>query len=116
MPPTSPPGTSRPIVAYLPDLMDRSRVAAVAAELGRELVVSRTPADLVARADEPEATFVVDLSRAGAVEILAALPAGRSFAIAGHVDRELMRAARAAGDVRVLARSAFFASLGELLA
>ena len=96
------------VAAFVPDLMDRSRVAA--AVPGVTFVGS--PADLSA-ADAD--VVVVDLARPGVLEALAGLGAVRSVGFASHVDRELIEAARAAGCGLVLPRSRFFASLGELL-
>ena len=96
------------IAAFVPDLMDRSKVAAAGdvtfvtsvAELGHTL------ADVV----------VVDLSRPGVLEALPALVGKRVIGFASHVDRALLDAARVAGCGEVLARSAFFSRLTELLA
>jgi hypothetical protein len=103
------------IVAFVPDLMDRSRVAAVDGNI--EFVVRA--ADLTERAAESSVRLViVDLSRPGALEAIGKL--GRlgvdTVGFASHVDRSLLEAAEAAGCRRVLARSAFFRRLGELLA
>ena len=98
------------VVAYVPDLMDRSKVAA----LGDVSFVA-DPADLAARAaGEGADVVVVDLTRPGVLEAVAAVDA-RVVGFANHTERELMDAARAAGCDTVLARSAFFSRLGELL-
>jgi hypothetical protein len=102
------------IVAFVPDLMDRSKVAAAAvgrvrfADTPSTLVVSAVDADLV----------VVDLARDG---VLDAIPdvAGLGVRVIGfgrHDDRELLDEAHALGCQQVLARSAFFGRIGELLA
>ena len=96
------------VYAFVPDLMDRSKVVAAVPD-----------AVVVARADAPAAgpgdVVVVALGRAGA-EALAGLVASgaRVVGFASHVDREGIDAARAAG-CEVFARSAFFARVGELL-
>lgn len=104
------------VAAYVPDLMDRSKVAAAAP--GATFVP--TPAALVAAAAEGGAELVVvDLSRPGvldAVAALAATPGVRTIGFGSHVDHELLAAATAAGCREVLPRSRFFAHLGELLA
>ncbi len=102
------------IVAFVPDLMDRSKVAAAAE--GRvhfvaspvELVVAAADADLV----------VVDLGRPAVVDVLAAVVAtgSRVVAFGSHVDRDTLAAAREAGCHEVLARSAFFSDLTTMLA
>jgi hypothetical protein len=96
------------IVAYVPDLMDRSKVAAA----GDVTFVSR-PADL-AVAGEGADVVVVDLTRPGVVEVVGDLR-GRVIGFANHTSRDVMAAARAAGCEQVLARSEFFARLDELL-
>lgn len=99
------------IVAYVPDLMDRSKVAAA----GDVSFVSR-PADLAGASADAEAELVVvDLTRPGVVDALAGLGDRRVIGFANHTSRDAMAAARAAGCEQVLARSEFFARLDELL-
>ncbi len=98
------------VVAYVPDLMDRSRVAAAAKAITfvndlAQLATAAAGADLV----------VVDLTRPGVLEAVATL-SGPVIGFANHTERELMDSARKAGCTTVLARSAFFSRLGELLA
>jgi len=100
----------RRVVAYVPDLMDRSRVASATKDITfvsdlAALPVAAEEADLV----------VVDLTRAGVLEIVPTL-AGPVIGFANHTERELMDSARSAGCTTVLARSAFFSRLNELLA
>jgi hypothetical protein len=100
--------TPHRIVAYVPDLMDRSKVAAA----GDVTFVSR-PADLAGASDAAD-VVVVDLTRPGVVDVLEGL-SGRVIGFANHTSRDVMAAARAAGCEEVLARSEFFARLDELL-
>ena len=95
------------IVAFVPDLMDRSRIGAA----GASIVWAPTPAAL-AGADAD--LIVVDLSRPGVLDALPGLK-GPVVGFASHVDRDLRAAARAAGCDQVLTRSAFFSRLGEIL-
>ena len=97
------------IVAYVPDLMDRSKVAAA----GDCIFVSR-PADLAALSPSAD-VVVVDLTRPGVVDVLTDVQ-GRVIGFANHTARDVMEAARAAGCEQVLPRSDFFARLDELLA
>ena len=97
------------IAAYVPDLMDRSKVAAAA---GDEVTFARTPADLAGMGAD---LVVVDLARPGVLEALPGLGGARTIGFASHVDRDLAAAAEAAGCGEVLARSRFFSSLAELL-
>ncbi|MDQ3641983.1 MAG: isocitrate lyase/phosphoenolpyruvate mutase family protein [Actinomycetota bacterium] len=97
------------VVAYVPDLMDRSKVAAA----GDCIFVPR-PADLAPLSAEAD-VVVVDLTKPGVVDVLAGLDA-RIIGFANHTSREVMDAARAAGCEQVLPRSDFFARIDELLA
>jgi hypothetical protein len=95
------------VVAFVPDLMDRSRCGALGARFVRE---SAELADLVA--DDAD-VVVVDLSRAPAAVVAAEL-AGRGIRVVGfapHVQDDLRATAAAAGVV-VLARSRFFSPAG----
>ena len=95
------------IVAFVPDLMDRSKVAAAG-----DVTFLNSAAQLSGiRAD----TVVVDLGRPGVIEALPSIDSDRIVGFASHVDRVLMDAARAAGCTEVLARSAFFSRLPQLL-
>ena len=98
----------RRVVAFVPDLMDRSRISA-----GRAVTFVSTPGELAdtARAED---IVIVDLSRPGVLDVLPHLPA-TTLGFASHVDRELISAARRAGCTQVLVRSAFFSRLPELL-
>jgi hypothetical protein len=95
------------IAAYVPDLMDRSKLAAVP---GVEFVTD--PRLLV----EVEADLVVvDLSRPGVLEVLSGLTHVRTIGFGSHVDVETLEAATAAGCDLVLPRSAFFSRLPGVL-
>ncbi len=96
------------VAAYAPDLMDRSKLAAV----GPVHFVA-TPGEL---AGVDADVVVVDLSRPGSLEALPGLRGVRTIGFGSHVDHELLEAARAAGCTEVLPRSRFFARLDELLA
>jgi hypothetical protein len=107
----------RRVVAYVPDLMDRSKVAAALA--GDQVVfvndrASLEPAVAAAVTD----LVVLDLARPGAVDSLPRLAAAgvRTVGFGSHVDRDLAEAARAAGCGEVYARSAFFARVAEIVA
>ena len=99
------------VVAYVPDLMDRSKVAAAA---GGDCVFASRPGDLAALSAGAD-VVVVDLTKPGVVEVLAGLDA-RVIGFANHTSRDVMDAARAAGCEQVLPRSDFFARIDELLA
>ncbi len=97
------------VVAFVPDLMDRSRIRAVAPDAA----FVADPAGLEAAAADAD-VVVVDLTRTGVVEVLPSIQA-RVVGFANHTARQVMDEARAAGCDQVLARSAFFSRLGELL-
>ena len=92
---TFPPGA---VVGFVPDLMDRSKLAGVR--------FVRTP-DLLTGAEEP--VVVLDLSRPPAVAQVATLVAAgkQVLGFASHVDREGITEARTLGCT-VWARSEFF--------
>ena len=92
------------IAGYVPDLMDRSKL--------RGIRFVRRPEELV---DADEELLVVDLSRPGVLEVLPRLAGRRVVGFGSHVDRDLLDRARAAGCTEVLARSAFFAGVSDLL-
>jgi hypothetical protein len=102
------------------DLMDRSRFDPLRG-LGVEVQVVRRAADVAAALGEPAdgdagVTVVVDLARPDAIEAIAhGLTAGTDVVAYGsHVERETLDEAHAAG-ARVLARSAFFGRLPDVL-
>jgi hypothetical protein len=99
------------MVAYVPDLMDRSKVASAAG--GADVIFVPTAAALPAAAAGAD-LVVVDLSRPGVLEALPAITAP-TIGFGRHDDRERLAAATAAGCDRVLARSAFFSQVSELL-
>jgi hypothetical protein len=95
-----------PVWLYAPDLLDRSRIVAAHPDA---TVVNRPEALF----DAPErATVLVDLRRAGVLEVLPRLGHARTIGFASHVDDELIAAARAAGCDDVLPRSVFFRRWG----
>lgn len=89
------------VVAFVGDLMDRSRIAAALPE-----------AAFVATTDEAAgaAVVLVDLVRHGAAirAIRAAAPAARIVAFGPHVDDTAFAAALADGATEAIARSRFF--------
>ena len=96
------------IVAYVPDLMDRSKVAAAAP--GATFV-----SDPTVLADADADLVVLDLTRAGAVDVLPRVRA-RTIGFCRHTMRDVIAAAEQAGCDRVLVRSEFFADVPGALA
>jgi hypothetical protein len=103
------------IVAYVPDLMDRSKVQAAGG--GAVRFISSPAALAEAASDAAVRLAIVDLSRPGALDALPLLAAVgvRTIGFGSHVDHELLDAARTAGCDEVLPRSAFFRRLEGLL-
>ena len=98
----------RRVVAFVPDLMDRSRLSAP----GVEVAFVGDPEGL---ADAHADLAVADLARPGVIEALGAVT-GPTVGFVAHVDAASMAAALAAGCDEVLARSRFFGRFAELVA
>lgn len=96
------------VVAFVPDLMDRSRLSAP----GVEVAFVDDPEGL---ADAHADLVVVDLARAGAIEALGVV-AGPTVGFVAHVDEATTAAALAAGCDEVLPRSRFFGQFADLVA
>jgi hypothetical protein len=110
------------VVGLVTDLMDRSRFGVLAAG-GVDVRFVRTAAQLAdalggldGSTSEQAHRVVVDLARPDALDaVVAAGTAGvEVIAYGSHVERERLDEARSAG-AQVLARSAFFARLIDLL-
>jgi hypothetical protein len=99
------------VIAVAPDLLDRSRIMAVAPGV----VFGRAPGDVAGRADAGS-IVVMDLSRDGVAEALQAVVAtgARVVGFGSHVDRERLDDARTVG-CEALARSAFFARIASIV-
>ena len=105
------------VVALVGDLMDRSRFGALGAQsVDVRFVRTAEQLDEQLQGLTPPVTVVVDLARPDALEGIAAghRQAARVLAYGSHVDRDRLDAAHAAG-AEVLARSAFFSRLPDLL-
>ena len=100
-------------VAFVPDLMDRSRLNGIA-DL---MIVSSASALVELHGLGAGDVVAVDLSRPGSLEAAARVAETGATVIgfASHVDNETIRAANAAG-VTAMARSAFFGRAAELFA
>ena len=100
------------VVAYVPDLMDRSKISAAVPDV----VIVRRLEDLAAAAGAGS-TVIVDLARPGVLDAIPALAAAGAHVIAfgSHVEGDVLTAARHAGCDVVLARSAFFGRIAEIV-
>jgi hypothetical protein len=96
------------VVAFVPDLMDRSRFGQAA-----DVQFVDDPHQLIAASEEAD-LVVVDLGRPGVLEVLPDISVP-TVGFGSHVDRDLLEAAQAAGCDQVLARSAFFSRLQQIL-
>lgn len=103
------PSGHRRWVAWVPDLMDRSRLARY-----EEVEMAGSLAELV-RMSPGAAGVLVDLSRPGALEALGRLDAHRVVGFVGHVDRATAEAAQALG-CEVVPRSKLFGKRSDAAA
>ncbi len=101
------------MVAFVPDLMDRSRVELAGRDAGIPVEFVARPADLSDAVGRGARLVVVDLSQTGVLEVLPGLGAAHTVGFASHVDKDLLEAARRAGCDEVLARSAVFRRLAR---
>lgn len=112
------------IIAAVDDLLFSSKIRTVAKQLGATVVFARTPDAILQNVREhPSALLVIDLNgeRMAPIQTLGAIRADpslqsiRTVAFVSHVQTDLIEAAREAGAGTVMARSAFVASLPDIL-
>ncbi len=100
------------ILAFIPDLMDRSRLKGI-----QNIIFVTTPKEL--ETAKSEDIVVVDLSRPFVMDAVANIKGRdnppRIIGFGSHVDKEVLADARRLGCNQVLARSAFFTRSTELL-
>jgi AmiR/NasT family two-component response regulator len=96
------------VVAFVPDLMDRSRFPR-----GTDVTFVRTADELAEAATDAE-LVIVDMSRAGAFEAIEALKDVRRIGFTNHENTELIQRANEAG-VEAMARSRFFSHIALIL-
>jgi hypothetical protein len=101
------------VVAYVPDLMDRSRVEIAGQSAGLEIDFVSRPEDLASAVAGGARFVVVDLAQAGVLDVLPRLGPAHTMGFASHVDTALIDAARAAGCDEVLPRSVVFRRLAQ---
>jgi hypothetical protein len=101
------------LVAYVPDLMDRSRLEIAGQSAGLTVAFVSDPEDLASAVGRGAGLVVVDLARAGVLEVLPRLGSAHTVGFASHVDTALLDAARQAGCDEVLPRSAVFRRLAR---
>lgn len=117
--PERPCGAARRI-ALAADMMFAAKIRGAAQAAGVEVILARSPSDLLERVrSAPGAHVLLDLET-GQLDITETVTALRSagarvVAFVSHVRSDLIAEARAAGAERVLARSAFVRELPVLL-
>jgi PleD family two-component response regulator len=113
------------ILAILDDLMFTSKIRATAKQIGVPLMFARSSAAAMeVMKSEAPSLVLLDLNnpRTDPLGVIAGMQADAALAaiptvgFASHVDVDTITAARKAGITSVLARSAFFERLPELLA
>jgi DNA-binding NarL/FixJ family response regulator len=107
------------ILVAVPDLLLQSRITAAACALEFEVAIGDSDATALAALDPAPSLVVVDLQAAGinaGALIAAAKAAGAAvLAFGRHTEPLALRAARAAGADRAVARSELVEQLPELL-
>ena len=113
-----------PVLLAVGDLLFRSKIRAVAKQLGIETATATTREEILASARAtrpPLVIFDLDDPRSDPVATIGALKSDpalegvRTVGFLSHVHVELMEAAQAAGCDEVLPRSAFAQRLGDIL-
>jgi hypothetical protein len=100
-------------VAYVPDLMDRSRLEIACRTAGRSLDFVRDLDELVSAVEGGAMFVIVDLAQPGVLDVLPRLGRAHTVGFGSHVDRTLLDAAHQAGCDEVLARSALYRRLAR---
>lgn len=96
------------IVAFVPDLMDRSRFPKAA-----DVTFVRTAGELTAASVDAE-LVVADLNRDGAYEALSSVSEDiRRIGFTNHENNEAIQATRAEG-IEAMARSRFFSRIAQI--
>lgn len=104
------------VVAFIPNLLDRSRVEAAIPVSGVSIEFVGD-ASMLASAEAMSAELViVDLNRPGVLSVLSSLQKPHTIGFGSHVDPDLLQAARDAGCDEVLTRSVMFRRLTSILA
>ncbi len=103
------------VIAFVPDLMDRSRFGQVPADV--EFVTSPEGLSAAAERDDKPEMAVADLGRPGAIEALATMSASgiNTVGFVSHVNQERIAEARDAGIGEVLPRSQFFRRIAAIV-
>jgi len=112
------------ILAAVDDLLFRSKIRTTAKQAGVELVLARTPAEILEQSRTLKPSLVIfDLNsdKSEPIETITTmkndpeLASLRTLGFVSHVHTGLIEAARAAGIDDVMARSAFAGNLAKIL-
>ena len=109
------------MVALPADLIFGARIRAAAESVGANVVIAKSPEDVLSRAAEPGTRLIIlDLDRrgldiAGVITKLKAASTAPILAYVSHVREDAIREAKQAGADRVIARGAFASQLADLL-
>ncbi|RIK05258.1 MAG: hypothetical protein DCC49_12665 [Acidobacteria bacterium] len=114
------------VVGLVADVLDRSRIQGVARAVGTDVEFAADPDELLELIDASTRTVFVDLgdTRVRPFEAIVRVGASRGadstlptlIGFISHTDKEGTAAAKEAGCDEVLARSAFFRRLSQVLA
>ena len=116
--------TNQTILAVVSDLMFMVKIQDAAKRLGIPILFAKTEEDALVKVKLSPTLIVVDLNTSllNAVEFIAKVKSDRELSDIGmigfvsHVQTELIKAAKQQGCDEVVARSAFFQNLPEILA
>ena len=109
------------VIALPADLIFGARIRAAAESAGANVVIAKSPEDVLSRAAEAETRLIIlDLDRRGldiadVITKLKATSTAPILAYVSHVREDAIREAKQAGADRVIARGAFANQLADLL-
>jgi hypothetical protein len=105
----------RCVLAFVPDLIDRSRVEPLIASAGASVTLVDDVATLRRLGDEQWHLVVVDLDAADALSAISVVAGIRTIGFGSHVNRDTLATARKAGYDEVVSRSVLFRRLPALI-
>lgn len=109
------------VIALPADLIFGARIRAAAESAGANVVIAKSPEDVLSKAAEAETRLIIlDLDRRGldiadVITKLKATSTAPILAYVSHVREDAIREAKQAGADRVIARGAFANQLADLL-
>ncbi|MHB1710475.1 MAG: hypothetical protein ACYCV7_03600 [Acidimicrobiales bacterium] len=103
------------VVAFVPNLLDRSRVESAVPASGASIEFVGDISELASAAAAGAELVIIDLDRPGVMGVLPGLGETRTLGFGSHVNPDLLQSARNAGCDEVLTRSAMFRRLASIL-